>query len=105
MRDRPLIFGPLIGPLALFYVMYGTVSAQQTTGIVPLVATDPIAEYLTRGGSFAVILIILFFYRKDWIRLVDERQGQTQILLAALRENSAVMQRLCDKLDDPRPSR
>ncbi len=118
MYDRPRLFGHLlIRPLALIYAS-AVATAQQPTGIVPLIATDPVAEYLTRGGAFAVILIILFFYRKDWIRLVDQRQGQMEILTnlvqqatkaqgdnsAALRENSAVIARLTDKLE-PRITR
>lgn len=91
-------------------------AASQTSGIVPLVTNDPIAEYLTKGGAFAVILVILFFYRRDWKTAVDFWQNQSQMTTqlvqqatasqtensAALRENSAILQRLADQIGGER---
>lgn len=114
----PHFCGPSVAFLALFYLALDATGAyaQNTTGIVPLVTNDPVAEYLTKGGAFAVILVILFFYRRDWKTAVEFWQNQHQITTdlvekatraqadnsAALRENSSVLQRLTDKLNVPR---
>lgn len=86
--------------------------AQGTSGIVPLVTNDPISEYLTKGGSFAVIFILLFFYRRDWRTAVDfwkdQHKTTTELVQqatkaqtdnsAAIRENSMLIARLSDKI-------
>lgn len=82
--------------------------AQGATGIVPLVTNDPISEYLTKGGAFAVIFVLLFFYRRDWQTAVefwkDQHRTTTELIQqaaraqadnsAAVRENSLLIQQL-----------
>lgn len=108
----PWLTGPTVGLFSGLYMAVSIADAQGQTGIVPLVTNDPVAEYLTKGGAFAVILVILFFYRRDWKTAVDFWQDQhkttTELVQqatkaqaensAALRENSLVLQRLADKL-------
>jgi hypothetical protein len=60
---------------------------------------------MDKGGAYVVILLILFFYRRDWARLESQLRDQLSVLTelvigatkaqadtaAALRENNVVV--------------
>jgi hypothetical protein len=72
-----------------------------------------------QGGAYVVILIVLFFYRRDWKTLNEsarqDTQSLSQILIestrvqvqntAAVAENTLVTHRLKELLRDYLPSR
>ncbi len=125
----PFVWGLTLGPLVATYMVLWTYTllAQGQTGIVPVISSDPVSEYLTKGGAFAIIAILLSFYRRDWGRALDTSKEQMTILTrlvesatkaqtesavalnasttavaastVAISANTAALQRLLDRLD------
>ncbi len=66
--------------------------------VVVLVAqsTDPSVAQLSivekafdKGGGYAILLLVGFFYRRDWQRLADTKDQQLTILTKLVAENTA----------------
>lgn len=43
---------------------------------------------LDKGGAYVVILVVLFFYRRDWQKVSDYKDNQLAILTALVTENT-----------------
>jgi hypothetical protein len=62
------------------YVVFST-TALVAQGAIPTITTsDPISEYLTKGGSYAVIALLLYFYRRDWANALDVSKNSVEML-------------------------
>lgn len=44
------------------------------------ISLDPIAEFLTKGGPYASVMVILFFYRRDYKTVVDFWKDQSKAM-------------------------
>lgn len=53
-----------------------------------------------KGGGWAVLLIVLFFYRRDFLRKTDSEQATNDKLLAAITKQSESEQRLAVALTE-----
>lgn len=42
------------------------------------ISLDPIAEFVTKGGPYASVMVILFFYRRDYKTVVDFWKDQSK---------------------------
>src|SRR4051812_34706 len=72
----------LAGPRATEIVLAQVVTA----GSVP---EQTMAQWaIEKGGAFAVILIILFFYRRDYVQLTDFWRAQSQVMKDLVEENT-----------------
>jgi hypothetical protein len=72
----------LAGPRATEIVLAQVVTA----GGVP---EQTMAQWaIEKGGAFAVILIILFFYRRDYVQLTDFWRAQSEIMKDLVEENT-----------------
>lgn len=117
----PFIGSLVLGPLAAIYTVLGAAPlfAQAQTGIVPIITNDPVSEYLTKGGSYALIALILFFYRRDYSKALESKtdameiatrmveastKAQTESAIAlnastlTIAANTQALQRLIDRL-------
>lgn len=126
-------WGLVLCPWAMTYlvlsihILIAQGSGSGQTGIVPIITSDPITEYLTKGGAYGVIGLLLYFYRRDWSKALDfskdnsevltgivmaATKAQTESALAvsastqavrdsttALSANTAALQRILDRLD------
>jgi hypothetical protein len=73
--------------------MADSVTAMQTQ-IPSLTGTDEekiLRWAAEKGGLFVMVLIILWFYRRDFRQAASERQSQTNALLHVVRENITTM--------------
>lgn len=73
--------------------MADTVTAMQTQ-IPSLTGTDEekiLRWAAEKGGLFLMVLIILWFYRRDFRQAASERSSQTNALLHVVRENITAM--------------
>jgi hypothetical protein len=51
--------------------------------------SETILEFAVRqGGAFAILLIVLFYYRRDYRDLVNYKNGRDQALMELIRENT-----------------
>lgn len=119
----------MLGPFIAAYTVLSTyvLIAQGQTGIVPIISTDPLTEYLTKGGTYAIIALLLYFYRRDWSKALDSSKDFADVLTrivesstkaqtesaiavtastqavmastAATTANTAALQRLLDRLE------
>jgi hypothetical protein len=86
--------------------MTGQVAGEQGNQAVPSTDPSPIIQWaIQQGGAFVVVLVILFFYRRDWKTATEYWQAQNAIttnlvtestkantdVAAALRENTTVV--------------
>lgn len=97
--------------------------AQGQTGIVPLVTNDPVTEYLTRGGLVSLIGLILFFYRRDYLKVLNAKDDAMDVMTRMVESqtraatesaialnastmiiaaNTQALQRLAERLDNTR---
>lgn len=57
--------------------------------LAPTPSEQTIAQWaLEKGGAFAVILIILFFYRRDYVQLTDFWRAQSETMKDLVEENT-----------------
>ena len=55
----------------------------------PLGSISPMAEFAVRqGGALLVLLVVLFFYRRDYRYLSDYREQQFQVLVDLVGKNT-----------------
>ena len=55
---------------------------------------NAIIEYLKQGGLFALVCVILFFYRRDFLQEQQTHKDDKQILLTALQNNTEAIVKL-----------
>lgn len=55
---------------------------------------EAIIKYITQGGLFGIVCVILFFYRRDFLVEKQSHKEDKEILLAVLQNNTTVMTRL-----------
>jgi uncharacterized membrane protein YvbJ len=70
----------LAGPDAVTFVI--------AQALPPTVDQGILQWAIEKGGAFAVILIILFFYRRDYVQLTDFWKKQTETLVTLVEENT-----------------
>lgn len=106
-RTTDFLYAVIYASALMFvgYLNFDTVLAQtMTTGASAAVPEDFWRWAIQQGGAFVVVLIILFFYRRDWKTAVDFWKDQHAVttgliekvtsanveMTAALRENTVV---------------
>lgn len=58
-------------------------------GGAPVAGTEPILEYAIRqGGTLLVLIVVLFFYRRDYRALTDYWRDQNKLMLALVEGNT-----------------
>jgi hypothetical protein len=57
---------------------------------MPTSTIDP-AAILQQGGFFAVLLVVLYFYRRDYGRLVSEKDAYITQLIEMVRNGTRVL--------------
>lgn len=53
---------------------------------------------LDKGGAYVVILVVLFFYRRDWAKVSDYKDQQLAMLMALVQENTRAQALVGDAL-------
>lgn len=90
----------------------GVAFAQGVTGVGTLVSNDPLSMYLDKGGVVVMAAVLLYFYRtviessreqsQILIRIVEtSTRAQTESSLAVI-ANTAMLQRILDRIDNPK---
>jgi len=53
---------------------------------------------LKQGGLFALMVLVFFFYRRDWKTLTESQQATNETLIKLVNTNVAVMTEVRDEL-------
>lgn len=61
-----------------------------TENLVPGGADNLIGAFLEKGGLVAILAVLIYFYRRDWVRLNESNRDQNEQLLQVIRESNAV---------------
>ena len=89
---------------AFLFVLAGALSAGPTlyaqgvpTALFP--ATDSLTEFaLRQGGALAILLVVLFYYRRDYRDLVDYRSERDKILVTIIQDSSRAKTEMADAM-------
>jgi hypothetical protein len=61
-----------------------------TENLLPSGADNMIGTFLEKGGLVALLAVLIYFYRRDWLRLNESNRDQNAQLLDVIRESNRV---------------
>jgi len=89
------ILRAILASAALTYIISTQASLlAQTSGV----EVSMVESALKQGGLFALIVLVMFFYRRDWAKLNDYQKNYNDRLIAVIESNTAVLTGVRDEL-------
>lgn len=69
-----------------------SLAVSATENLIPSGADNMIGAFLEKGGLVAILAVLIYFYRRDWVRLNESNRDQNAQLLDVIRESNRVHQ-------------
>ena len=66
--------------------------ASVTDSLLPSGADTLIGTFLEKGGLVALLAVLIFFYRRDWVRLNESTRDQNDRLMTVIERSNEVHQ-------------
>lgn len=73
--------------------------AQGASGLAPAPAESELVRVLSQGGPAAVLVVVLWSYRRDLATLLKEERDRTATLVALIERSTAALQRVADAVE------
>lgn len=67
-----------------------TIIATVTENLLPGGTENFVGVFLEKGGLVALLAVLIYFYRRDWLRLNESNRDQNAQLLEVIRESNRV---------------
>jgi len=88
--------GASVASVALMFAGWLSVGIRPVTPILAQIVGIPVSPSaesivdfaLRQGGAFAILVIVLYFYRKDYRDLNDYRKGRDELLVGLVRDQT-----------------
>lgn len=59
---------------------------------------DPVRYAISQGGLLAVVCVVLFFYRRDFLKAAEKQAEEKSVLMDLVRANTAALAHMTDAL-------
>ena len=77
-----------------------TVFAQGPAPVPSVAPETTILRYLEQGGLAAVLIVVLWSYRRDLARLLADEKEKTRLLMELIERNTAAQVKLADAVNN-----
>jgi hypothetical protein len=69
-----------------------TIGVAATETLLPSGSEGLIGAFMEKGGLVAILAVLIYFYRRDWMRLNESNRDQNTQLIEVIRESNKVHQ-------------